>query len=176
MRENVPILSVLRPKTVERFLVKLRLDGECKVFTGMKNRNRYGFVPVMWGGVRFPILAHRLAWALNAGEDPPADRIVCHRCNNPPCCNPEHLYLGTPRENTNDTMAAGNIRRGENHPLFGVKGAAHPRARYSQAEKDAAIEALRSDCNFSELFRKTKIPRDTLTRWWREYEAECGRK
>lgn len=48
----------------------------------------------------------------------PDGMLVCHRCDNPPCCNPEHLYPGAPLVNTQDKMAKGRAgtKRGEALP------------------------------------------------------------
>ncbi len=58
--------------------------------------------------------AHRFAWMLAFGPIPEGMR-VCHRCDNPPCCNPSHLFLGTQADNMHDRDAKGRtvIRRGE---------------------------------------------------------------
>ena len=61
--------------------------------------------------------AHRIAWELTHGA-PPDHLFVCHRCDNPPCCNPAHLFLGTPKENSQDMIAKGRHAHG---PEFGAK-------------------------------------------------------
>lgn len=57
------------------------------------------------------IRAHRLAYMTATGIDP-GDLCVLHRCDNPPCCNPAHLFLGTVADNARDAVQKGR-RRGE---------------------------------------------------------------
>lgn len=62
--------------------------------------------------------AHREAFAIAFGQDVPANLAVCHRCDNPPCCNPAHLFVGTIADNNHDRHAKGRDGRmlGEQHP------------------------------------------------------------
>lgn len=64
--------------------------------------------------------AHRVAWE-SANGPIPACLMVCHRCDNPACCNPSHLFLGTNRDNVDDMVAKGRApggsARGESHGL-----------------------------------------------------------
>jgi hypothetical protein len=66
--------------------------------------------------------AHRMAWALAHGELPPADMVVRHACDNPPCCNPAHLILGTQAENHRDMVVRGRAGYSDQ-----VCKAGHPR-------------------------------------------------
>lgn len=56
--------------------------------------------------------SHRVAYLIGHGIDP-AGLCVCHRCDNPPCCNPDHLFLGTRLDNTADMIAKGRKRCGD---------------------------------------------------------------
>ena len=60
--------------------------------------------------------ANRIAWILTSGEIPDG-LLVRHLCNNPSCCNPNHLALGTQRDNVDDMTRAGRQARGEGHGM-----------------------------------------------------------
>lgn len=68
--------------------------------------DRAGHVAVT-GSIRKHEYAHRLAWMLYTTDPIPPGICVCHTCDNPPCCNPAHLFLGTPLENMRDMWAKG---------------------------------------------------------------------
>ena len=65
--------------------------------------------------------AHRVAWELYHKQRIPSGMLVCHKCDNPSCCNPKHLFLGTCKDNSEDCVNKGRHRngivRGEQHPL-----------------------------------------------------------
>jgi hypothetical protein len=98
----------------ERFWGYLTVDFEtgCWLWDGTCDRSGYGLVRV---GARH-VNTHRYAWELAFGPIPEdlfglldsrRDLWVLHRCDNPPCCNPAHLFLGTARDNTEDMFRKG---------------------------------------------------------------------
>jgi len=73
---------------------------------GAKQKNGYGictFQGKFW-------LTNRLAWTLTNGPIPDGS-CVCHRCDNPGCCNPEHLFLGSHADNMADMRSKGRRRQ-----------------------------------------------------------------
>ena len=85
-------------------------------------------------------LAHRVAWCLFRG---PILNSLCvlHRCDNPPCCNPSHLFLGTVAMNNADMKAKGRRCDGERHPTTKLKAdeVLEIRRRRAQGETHTSI-------------------------------------
>lgn len=97
---------------IERFMSKVYPEPNtgCYLFIGSTKRNGYGqLLSKSYNGFN---LAHRFAYYLEYGE---FDRSmnVCHKCDNPICVNPDHLFLGTQFENCKDMTEKGRRVRGE---------------------------------------------------------------
>ena len=84
--------------------VDKRGPNECWEWTGGRKGHGYGQVFFNSKNMR----THRLSWVLKNGPIPP-DLYVCHRCDNPPCVNPEHLYLGTQKQNIREAQEKGRL-------------------------------------------------------------------
>ena len=73
-------------------------------------RDRAGYGVACWDGKHES--SHRVAWKITHGEIPEGMH-VCHHCDNPPCINPEHLFLGTAIDNMRDCAAKGRNNKGK---------------------------------------------------------------
>lgn len=90
----------------ERFMEKFEEDRDtgCWVWTGATNEAGYGAI---WkDGDERAAPAHRVAYEIFVGPIPEG-LFVCHHCDNPPCVNPEHLFVGDAKDNADDMMAKG---------------------------------------------------------------------
>lgn len=103
-----------------RFVVRGTTDDDCWGWVGATQHPGYGRIGVGGGGnVGF---AHRVSWELHNGPTPNG-LFVLHRCDNPPCTNPRHLFLGTQQENLKDMTAKG---RNANKPAIRCRRGLHP--------------------------------------------------
>jgi hypothetical protein len=104
---------VNKPRTKEQCISDFRKrigapnERGCKEWTGHTIRTGHGQVRFM-GRLE---LSHRISYRLSVGEIPDG-LCVCHECDNPPCCNPEHLFLGTQLDNMRDCARKGRARGG----------------------------------------------------------------
>jgi hypothetical protein len=97
---------------MERFWSKVSKSDKCWIWTISKDHAGYGYFSLSGKTVK----AHRVAWELTYG-DIPDGLCVLHRCDNPSCVNPEHLFLGDTVINNRDRAAKGRNRdqSGERH-------------------------------------------------------------
>jgi len=94
----------------DRFYSKLDIKGpeECWEFKG-SNRDGYGQLKMTKS--RKIIGATHVSYMIyNSIKSIPKGMHVCHKCDNPPCCNPAHLFLGTAKDNSNDKISKGRAK------------------------------------------------------------------
>lgn len=124
---HLPDAAVLAPYTVNdyrRFWGKVLLGDNCWVWTGFCDPEGYGS---FWHKHKQSnVRAHRVSWEMTYGQIPDG-LFVCHRCDNPSCVRPCHLFLGDHVANMADMMAKG---RGRKNSLAGEK---HVWAKLSEA-------------------------------------------
>ena len=97
--------------TKERFDSKIQINNSgCWIWEAATDKDGYGYFNDGTRNVR----PHRYAWEITNGKIPKG-LYVLHKCDNPPCCNPDHLFLGTAKDNIDDCLAKGRFPMGKNH-------------------------------------------------------------
>lgn len=92
----------------QRFWAKVAIvddEDSCWTWTAFHNPDGYG----RFGYNGKAVAAHRFAYAMHHGLDELPDLCVLHRCDNPPCVRPSHLFLGTQADNMRDRHAKGRF-------------------------------------------------------------------
>lgn len=94
----------------ERLWARVEVQGpdDCWEWTGFRNASGHGQISIGNHRARGP---HRIAWESVNGPIPEG-LYVCHTCDNPPCCNPSHLFLGTCADNLADMRTKDRHARG----------------------------------------------------------------
>ncbi len=144
-----------------RFWPKVAICGEdeCWEWQGYKSDFGYGLIRI---GTQ-QVAAHRLAWTLTRGEIP-AGLFVCHNCDNPPCVNPAHLFLGTAADNNADMFAKGRGRWDRQH----CKGQANRQAKLTDEQAVGVMACLLTGrYKQSEIAESFSVSQTTVNRIWR---------
>ncbi len=143
-----------RKEDIKRFWAKVETNGkdECWQWLGCKTKDGYGRFVMFGRAVR----AHRVAFVISNGEIVDG-LVVCHKCDNPSCCNPSHLFSGTPSDNMKDRDSKGRqacgpefsamrkriALRGDEHPFRknpSLAARGEKSGRYTHPEKTARGE------------------------------------
>lgn len=115
----------------ERFWSYVDKTDTCWLWRGSKNANGYGQLSETSGREKPKShRAHRLSWELHYGAIPPG-LCVLHRCDSPACVNPDHLFLGSQRENMHDM-----IRKGRKARVAGMVGEDNPAAKITREDAE----------------------------------------
>lgn len=128
----------------------------CWPYRGTLSTGGYGLYAL--SGIREA--AHRLAWRLSRRRPVPKRAYICHHCDNPPCCNPRHIYAGTAKSNYRDSVLRG-------------RAAAHIKINAEQA-RDIRYRVTRGGTWPWYVAKEYGIPISLVARikkgrWWRGY-------
>lgn len=126
---------------------------ECWEWTGWKNKR--GYVSMLVGGRKgHTVGVHRLAWEQANGPIPPGV-FICHACDNPCCCNPSHLFSGTPSDNVQDMLSKGR------HFTPALAGKNNGRAKLNESQ---VAEIREGKLQTMEYAAKFGVDRSTVRR------------
>lgn len=114
------------------FWPKTKKKGACLFWKGGVDP-KTGYGKFVWEGKTY--YSHRFSYLLCVGEIP-KDILVCHCCDNRPCVEPTHLWLGSHKENSNDMISKNRHNKKPN-----VIGTAHPLSKLDEEK----IQIIRKD-------------------------------
>jgi hypothetical protein len=144
-------------ETVKKFMDKIKIKGDgCWEWAGSRTKysngsrkGQYGYGSFRHNGKN--IGAHRMSHMLFIGEIPEG-MCVCHRCDNPSCVKPAHLFLGTRGDNFRDAISKGRAKK-----LPWMFGETHASAKLTQFDVDMIRLALNSGVPGVKLAKKYKV-------------------
>lgn len=143
----------MHESTRVRFWSYVEKSDGCWVWRGARNYRGYG--RFKWQGVHYR--AHRFSWLLEHGTEPEPGLLVCHRCDNPACVRPDHLFVGTHADNTADMFAKG--REGEHRRRRGEES---PCAKLTEAKVREARERHARGVPYRRLAEEYGVTFDTI--------------
>ena len=156
---------------VNLFWSKVQIKGanDCWLWTAGKFRGGYGGFSVN----RRTKKAHRIALMLS-GVDVPDSSLVCHRCDNPSCVNPSHLFVGSPKDNTADMIAKGrkpSLKGTKVNPDKTMKGEKHGRSKLTTNDVLSIRQMLATGMSQSQIAEMMNVSQTCIskisryTRW-----------
>lgn len=149
-----------RPRATleERFWARVpnREPGECWEWDQGASRDRFGY-GLIWRDGRY-LRAHRVSWEIHHGREIPEGMVICHTCDNPPCVNPAHLFVGTRADNMADMDAKGR-RRAVPQP-----GESNGGAKLTEREVLEIRDAASRGEGLASLMERYRVSKPTLSK------------
>ena len=159
LEERLQRLSILNKETGCIEWISSMHNGYGKLIIGSRS-----------DGTRKTITAHRLAYMVYKGKIPKG-MLVCHHCDNRGCINPDHLFIGTYQDNTDDREI-----KGRNVLPIRLKGEKHPRSKLKlkDVKKVKELKSLLTQQQIANLFKvsRSTIKDILLEKTWRSFLPE----
>lgn len=130
----------------------------CWEWASYRDRKGYGSIKFVKGGKN--VFAHRLSWQIHFGEIPEGLH-VCHHCDNPPCVNPDHLFVGTAAENLADMRAKGRGSKPPRGHIDHQRGESNKMAKLTAAQV-REIRAIGGRVPQSDLARRYGVGQQAI--------------
>lgn len=155
-----PIRSSSKP--VLRLFSRVDMPSQlgCWTWTGSTSQDGYGHFRVN----RRVVLVHRFSWEFHHGPIPKG-LLVCHKCDNPPCVNPAHLFLGTSAENTADASRKGRMRT--------PRGEKNPSSKLTDIQRQEIVDAKSGGESAKDIAKRYDVGESTVFRLVREAKKDA---
>jgi hypothetical protein len=134
----------------QRFWQYVNKTDSCWLWTGATRDFGYGVIN-MGGAHGKAECSHRLSWIIHNG-DIPSGMCICHKCDNPLCVNPNHLFLGTRSDNNKDMQSKGRYDK-----IKRPKGEKHGRSKLTNEQVFSLRQDRKSGMVYRELSQKYNI-------------------
>lgn len=139
---------------MQRFWSKVQKTNTCWNWTAFVNHNGYG----RFSFKSKPMHAHRFSWELHNGPIPDGLNVL-HRCDNPKCVNPSHLFLGTQKDNVKDM-----VKKNRQSNKMGRKGESHSQNKLNEANIKRIRELYLKSFTQKELAKLFKVSQSQISR------------
>ncbi len=150
-------MEMLKQSLRHRLLYSSELDEKSGCLLWKKSVSKKGYGKIHLSNPTRFCRAHRISYEVFIGPIPKG-MFVCHKCDNPRCINPDHLFLGTPKDNTADM-----IKKRRTNFLF-KRGGKHERAKLTESNVVQIREMALCGYSQSEIAIKFNVMVGTVSR------------
>lgn len=157
-------VNQVKEKTPERFWSKIKFAGPDECWEWQKGVTKKGYGDFRINTVRYR--THRFIFIKLFG-DLPRNIMVCHSCDNPKCCNPNHLFAGTSQDNVDDRDRKGRTK------VPGFYGSKHGSSKITEADVIAIRKRRDNGERYVSIAKDYKVGRHmirliALRKWWKQ--------